>query len=223
MVAAHHARCRALRTSLSRACRVFFPAETGGPAFPRLWSPLMRRMRRFAARRHTSASSTGTPSTCAVSLAPSHLRPILSSRSNTTKCLVPLADSPSHQHHASAHSRAHLPSPFPQEKGTVYNEMLASFQQADFCGFHELNRLVYGRGHPLGFEAGGTPQGIRSSTPEAMRRFHGARYRLENMGAQPLRPMPSPHTSQCSPPLHARAGRLATAMHTLSDPSYPLR
>lgn len=107
-------------------------------------------------------------------------------------------------------------SPPLQEKGTVYNEMLASFQQADFCGFHELNRrahdasseglrpgtvavhcappilahlttarrrFIYGRGHPLGFEAGGTPQGIRTSSPERMRAFHGSRYRLDKMGA----------------------------------------
>lgn len=102
-----------------------------------------------------------------------------------------------------------------QEKGTVYNEMLASFQQADFCGFHELNRLVYGRGHPLGFEAGGTPQGIRESTPERMRLFHGARYRLENMGA----PAAAGEIHFPSARLRPKTPALCDTASTLSTPS----
>jgi hypothetical protein len=77
------------------------------------------------------------------------------------------------------------------EKGTVFNEMLGSFLQPDFCSYHALNRMLYeatplngdARSHPLSFEAGGTPQAIRTARPALMRAFHNERYALRAMGA----------------------------------------
>jgi hypothetical protein len=78
-----------------------------------------------------------------------------------------------------------------QREPQVYNEMVGSFQQPDFCGYHELNRLLYGwaeageaaSAHPLAFEAGGTPQAIRTAVPAHLRGFHNDRYSLSSMGA----------------------------------------
>ena len=70
-----------------------------------------------------------------------------------------------------------------EELGTVYVEQRAAFQQANYVGYHKLNQLLYGRHHPLSFEAGGTPQGIRAACPEHVRAFHNARYVLGGMGA----------------------------------------
>ena len=70
-----------------------------------------------------------------------------------------------------------------EEKGTVYVEMCASWQQHDYVAFHALHEMLYGMCHPLGREAGGTPEGIRASTPVAVRAFHGERYGLRGMGA----------------------------------------
>jgi hypothetical protein len=78
------------------------------------------------------------------------------------------------------------------EKGTVLNEMVGSFLQPDFCSYHALNRMLYewappaeggARSHPLAFEAGGTPQAIRTARPALMRAFHNERYALRAMGA----------------------------------------
>ena len=70
-----------------------------------------------------------------------------------------------------------------EELGTVYVEQRAAFQQTNYVGYHTLNKLLYGPHHPLSFEAGGTPQGIRAACPEHMRAFHSARYVLGGMGA----------------------------------------
>lgn len=70
-----------------------------------------------------------------------------------------------------------------EEKGTVYAEMLASFRQPDFVLWHNLHRLIYGEGHPLGFEAGGTPDDIRTAEPCHLRRFHNANYHAKAGGA----------------------------------------
>lgn len=70
-----------------------------------------------------------------------------------------------------------------EELGTVYAEQRAAFQQANYCAYHALNKLLYGPGHPLAHEAGGTPQGIRAGCPEHLRAFHNSRYVLKHMGA----------------------------------------
>ena len=70
-----------------------------------------------------------------------------------------------------------------EEKGTVYNEMVSSFERPWGNLYHELGRMVYGAGHPLSYSSGGTPEGIRDLTPAEIRTFHGSTHHLNNMGA----------------------------------------
>jgi hypothetical protein len=62
------------------------------------------------------------------------------------------------------------------EQGTVYTEM-ASHEGKDDA-WYALLKLVLGAQHPLTFRAGGTPEGIRQLTPQAVRAFHSAHYVL---------------------------------------------
>jgi hypothetical protein len=68
------------------------------------------------------------------------------------------------------------------EKGTVYNEMVRTYESASTLGWDVLGRLVYGDSHPLALSSGGTPEGIRALTPADIRAFHAAHYQLANMG-----------------------------------------
>jgi Zn-dependent M16 (insulinase) family peptidase len=68
------------------------------------------------------------------------------------------------------------------EKGTVYNEMVRTFESPNERVWYQMRRMVYGPGHPLAFSNGGTPEGIRELGPEGIRQFHAAHYRLDNMG-----------------------------------------
>lgn len=70
-----------------------------------------------------------------------------------------------------------------EEKGTVYNEMVSSFERPWGNLYHELGQLIYGVGHPLSYSAGGTPEGIRDLTPAEIREFHARTHHLGNMGA----------------------------------------
>ncbi|MGO8999757.1 MAG: hypothetical protein ACLQVI_41050, partial [Polyangiaceae bacterium] len=95
------------------------------------------------------------------------------------------------------------------EKGTVYNEMVTTFEGADTQLWTTASRLAYGTSHPLAYVSGGTPEGIRTLTPEIIRRFHAARYRLDNMtmvGAFPL--------SVPLPAVLARVGEILDAFAT---------
>jgi len=67
------------------------------------------------------------------------------------------------------------------EKGTVYNEMVTTFESADTIAWTEAKRLLYGTSHPLAYVSGGTPEQIRTLTPDIIRRFHAAHYRLDNL------------------------------------------
>ena len=69
------------------------------------------------------------------------------------------------------------------EKGTVYNEMTSTFTNPYANAYAEFSRLEYGSNHPLGFSAGGTPEGIRALKPEDIRQFHEQNYHLPNMTA----------------------------------------
>ncbi len=69
-----------------------------------------------------------------------------------------------------------------EEKGTVYNEMVRTYESPDAVMWRQAQRLIYGLAHPLSWESGGTPAGIRTMTPADIRSFHDAAYRLENMG-----------------------------------------
>lgn len=68
-----------------------------------------------------------------------------------------------------------------EEQGTVYTEMVATCEKR-WIVFHELHRRLFGAAHPLGFVAGGTPEGIRRVTPADLHRFHAAHYHLAGMG-----------------------------------------
>lgn len=69
-----------------------------------------------------------------------------------------------------------------EEKGTVYNEMVSSFERPWSNLSEELDVMLYGQDHPLSNNSGGRPDAIRTMTPEDLWRFHAANYRLGNMG-----------------------------------------
>ena len=69
-----------------------------------------------------------------------------------------------------------------EEKGTVYNEMVRSYEEPSRIAHLVLSRMVYGPSHPLAWSSGGTPEGIRELTPAIIRAFYAAHYRLDNMG-----------------------------------------
>src|SRR5918911_33798 len=65
-----------------------------------------------------------------------------------------------------------------EEKGTVYNEMVSSMDQADSRLYRELGLALYGKQHPLAYNSGGDPAALRLLKPEDIRRFHDANYHL---------------------------------------------
>jgi Zn-dependent M16 (insulinase) family peptidase len=69
-----------------------------------------------------------------------------------------------------------------EEKGTVYNEMVSSFERSWSRMSRALSQSLYGPEHPLAFVSGGLPAAIRRMKPEDIRRFHDASYHLANMG-----------------------------------------
>jgi len=69
-----------------------------------------------------------------------------------------------------------------EEKGTVYNEMVASMANGSWQAWKAQNHALYGPRHALSFNQGGEPSGIRTMTPEDIRRFHAATHHLANMG-----------------------------------------
>lgn len=69
-----------------------------------------------------------------------------------------------------------------EEKGTVYNEMVRSFESPENNLWREAGRLVYGTKHPLSWDSGGYPDAIREMTPQDIRTFHQSAYHLANMG-----------------------------------------
>jgi len=69
-----------------------------------------------------------------------------------------------------------------EEKGTVYQEMLTSYERPVSRLFRAENQLVYGAEHPLALSAGGWPDAIREMGPEDIRKFHADNYHLGNMG-----------------------------------------
>lgn len=79
-----------------------------------------------------------------------------------------------------------------EEKGTVYNEMVASMANAGWQAWRAQNHAVYGTRHPLSYNQGGEPAGIRTMTPEDIRRFHAATHHLANMGTVAAFPRSAP-------------------------------
>jgi len=70
-----------------------------------------------------------------------------------------------------------------EEKGSVYNEMSTSMDQAGARLFQDAKTLIFGPEHPYAFSSGGLPAALRVLKPEDIRRFHAQHYFLANMGA----------------------------------------
>jgi Zn-dependent M16 (insulinase) family peptidase len=70
-----------------------------------------------------------------------------------------------------------------EEKGTVYNEMVTSMDQAGSRLYRAAGLTVYGPAHPLSFNSGGLPAALRALQPADIRKFHAEHYFLGNMGA----------------------------------------
>lgn len=69
-----------------------------------------------------------------------------------------------------------------EEKGTVYQEMVSSYERPVSLLFRVATQMIYGLDHPLALSAGGWPATIREMKAEHIRRFHSDNYRLGNMG-----------------------------------------
>ncbi|MFZ1799884.1 MAG: hypothetical protein WAU24_08465, partial [Chitinophagaceae bacterium] len=70
-----------------------------------------------------------------------------------------------------------------EEKGSVYNEMSTSMNNPFSLLYDSIGRLLYGNAHPLSFNAGGLPSGIRKLNAADILKFHNDNYYLGNMGA----------------------------------------
>ena len=70
-----------------------------------------------------------------------------------------------------------------EEKGTVYNEMVSSFERPWGNLYFELGKMIYGHDHPSAYSAGGYPTAIREMIPVHIRNFHNSTHHLNNMGA----------------------------------------
>jgi Zn-dependent M16 (insulinase) family peptidase len=70
-----------------------------------------------------------------------------------------------------------------EEKGTVYNEMVSSMNNPGWALYRQLGIDLYGAKHPLAYNSGGDPAGIRQMLPADIRSFHDSHYFLGNMGA----------------------------------------
>jgi Zn-dependent M16 (insulinase) family peptidase len=81
-----------------------------------------------------------------------------------------------------------------EEKGSVYNEMTSSSANRYRVLFRQTGHLLYGKAHPLAFNSGGEPSGIRTMKPEDIRSFHAANYYLGNMGTMVAFPKSTPLT-----------------------------
>jgi Zn-dependent M16 (insulinase) family peptidase len=69
-----------------------------------------------------------------------------------------------------------------EEKGTVYNEMVSSFDRPVYRLYHAIDQSLYGASHPLSYSSGGLPASIREMKAEDIRKFHRDNYHLGNMG-----------------------------------------
>lgn len=69
-----------------------------------------------------------------------------------------------------------------EEKGTVYTEMVSSFERPWYHYGNAMSRLIYGDAHPASYVSGGNPADIRNCTAEDLRVFHRSYYHLANMG-----------------------------------------
>jgi Zn-dependent M16 (insulinase) family peptidase len=94
-----------------------------------------------------------------------------------------------------------------EEKGSVYNEMVSSMDQAGPRLFRAASLAIYGPEHPLSFSSGGLPEALRMIQPSDIRRFHDSHYFLANMGMIASLPKDMPLASSLAR-FNAALGRL---------------
>ncbi|MBA3539028.1 MAG: hypothetical protein H0T79_05325, partial [Deltaproteobacteria bacterium] len=103
-----------------------------------------------------------------------------------------------------------------EEKGTVYNEMVRTYESPATVIWRAALRMVYGKQHPLAFESGGYPDDIRAMTVGDIRAFHTATHHLGNMGMVGAYPSTMPlaqvldRTAQILEKAAGRTGATAT-------------
>jgi len=68
------------------------------------------------------------------------------------------------------------------EKGTVYTEMVSSFEKPWYHTWRELSGMTYGYNHPLTYVSGGDPDVMRNMVPADLWKFHKRTHHLANMG-----------------------------------------
>ncbi len=69
-----------------------------------------------------------------------------------------------------------------EEQGSVYNEMSSTTKNPGTRLYNTLDSFIFGEAHPLSFNSGGTPEGIRTMQPDNIKQFHAANYHLGNAG-----------------------------------------
>jgi Zn-dependent M16 (insulinase) family peptidase len=70
-----------------------------------------------------------------------------------------------------------------EEKGSVYNEMFSTMNNPYELAFDTAGRILYGNAHPLSYNAGGSPAGIRILNEKDIAKYHQDNYYLGNMGS----------------------------------------
>jgi Zn-dependent M16 (insulinase) family peptidase len=103
-----------------------------------------------------------------------------------------------------------------EEKGTVYNEMVRTYEAPETGLWRAAGQLVYGAQHPLALDSGGYPPAIRTMTAADIRKFHDSAYHLANMGMVGAFPSAMKlgdvldHTSQILTKEAGRTGKVMT-------------
>ncbi len=69
-----------------------------------------------------------------------------------------------------------------EEKGSVFTEMVSSFEKPWYYSYGTIDKMVYGEDHPLTYNSGGDPDVMRGMTTEDMWSFHKETHHLANMG-----------------------------------------
>jgi Zn-dependent M16 (insulinase) family peptidase len=70
-----------------------------------------------------------------------------------------------------------------EEKGTVYTEMVSTYEKHWYHLWGRMDEMLYGEDHPLANISGGRPDAIRTMVPQDLWDFQQSAYRLGNMGA----------------------------------------
>lgn len=69
-----------------------------------------------------------------------------------------------------------------EEKGTIYNEMVSSYEKR-WVVWNRFKSRLWGGGHPLAMSSGGDPEFVRRMEPDHIHAFHRAHYTLSaNVG-----------------------------------------